>query len=87
MDESLRKKLQNRLHVRDAGEFHFPEIYGPGWEQLWIGDRVKLGHAFLNAVRKGEFPGVTDTGVKRGGGRCYRWSGLNDERNARQDEG
>ncbi len=75
MDEPLRKHLQSRLHARGAGEFPFSEIYGPDWERLWIGDRVKLGHAFLNAVRKGEFPGVSDTGVKRGGGRLYHWSG------------
>lgn len=75
MDEPLRKHLQSQLQRLDPGEFHFSEIYGAGWEQLWIGDRVKLGHAFLNAVRKGEFPGVTDTGMKRREGRCYRWTG------------
>ncbi|WP_432697201.1 DUF1413 domain-containing protein [Marinobacterium sp. YM272] len=75
MDEALRRHLQHQLNTCEAGEFHFSEIYGAGWKQLWIGDRVKLGHAFLNAVRKGEFPGVVDTGIKRGGGRLYRWSG------------
>jgi len=29
---------------------------------------VKLGHAFLNAVRAGKLPGVIDTGTKKGAG-------------------
>ena len=40
---------------------------------LYIGDKVKLGHAFLNAVRAREIPGVIDTGTKKGGGRLYLW--------------
>lgn len=74
MDTHLRKRLQQRLMEWEAGEFHYPQLYGSAWEELWIGDRVKSGREFLNAVRKGEFPGVIDIG-KREGGRCYRWLG------------
>ncbi|MDQ0314150.1 DUF1413 domain-containing protein [Amorphus orientalis] len=68
-------RLKAALSDRPPGEFHFPEIYGSGWEELWIGDKVKTGRAFLNAVRSGVFPGVEDTGRKAGGGRLYRWRG------------
>lgn len=76
---SLSDREVARLHAvladRTAGPFHFPEIYGPKWDDLWIGDKVKLGRAFLNAVRNGVFPGVQDTGRKAGGGRLYHWKG------------
>lgn len=65
--------LTSTLQTRAPGPFHFLEIYGPDWDQLYIGDKVKLGHAFLNAVRAGKFPGVVDTGTKKGGGRLYLW--------------
>ncbi|MFD0985602.1 DUF1413 domain-containing protein [Methyloligella solikamskensis] len=68
-------RLHSHIAKRPAGEFHFPEIYGPGWDDLYIGDRVRLGHAFLDAVRAGRLPGVADTGRKKGGGRVYRWAG------------
>ena len=75
MDEQDIERLLHHLRKREAGEFHFPEVYGPDWDRLYIGDKVRLGHAFLNAVREGRFPGVEDTGVKKGGGRVYRWKG------------
>ena len=75
MDRNEIARLRTRLADRPAGAFHFPEIYGPGWDDLWIGDKVKTGRAFLEAVRAGKFPGVEDTGTKKGGGRLYRWRG------------
>ncbi|MDQ0324616.1 hypothetical protein J2R99_000465 [Rhodopseudomonas julia] len=74
-DEAERARLERALNARAPGEFHFPEIYGEGWDGLYIGDRVKLGRTFLNAVRAGDFPGVEDTGRKTDGGRVYRWTG------------
>ena len=73
LDETAR--LRARLAERPAGMFHFPDLYGPSWDDLWIGDKVKTGRRFLEAVRAGKFPGVEDTGVKKGGGRLYRWRG------------
>lgn len=64
-------RLRLQLAKHPAGEFHFPEIYGPDWDDLYIGDKVKLGHAFLDAVRKGDFPGIKDTGEKKDGGHVY----------------
>ncbi|AMM86383.1 DUF1413 domain-containing protein [Martelella sp. AD-3] len=64
-------EIANRLLAQEPGEFHFPELYGKGWNRLSIGDKVKIGREFLNAVRKGRFPGVEDTGRKKGGGRVY----------------
>ncbi|MFC4235120.1 DUF1413 domain-containing protein [Thalassospira xianhensis] len=72
MDANEITRLQNRIAARNPGEFHFPEIYGPGWDALYIGDKVRIGREFLNAVRAGKFPNVEDTGQKRGGGRVYR---------------
>ena len=64
-------EIANRLLAQEPGEFHFPELYGKGWNRLSIGDKVKIGREFLNAVRKGKFSGVEDTGRKKGGGRVY----------------
>ncbi len=72
MDANEIPRLQSRLAARAPGTFHFPEIYGPGWDTLYIGDKVRIGREFLNAVRAGKFPTVEDTGQKRGGGRVYR---------------
>lgn len=72
MDAAEITRLQSHLAARDPGEFHFPEIYGPGWDRLYIGDKVSIGRHFLQAVRAGYFPTVEDTGKKRGGGRVYR---------------
>ena len=69
-------RLRDTLADRPPGEFHLPGIWGPGWDALWIGDKVKTGRAFLEAVRRGRVPGVEDTGRKAGGGRVYRWRGL-----------
>ncbi|WP_084397311.1 DUF1413 domain-containing protein [Henriciella aquimarina] len=75
MDETEISRLQKRIEQLDEGEFHFPPVYGPGWDELYIGDKVKTGRAFMEAVRAGKFPGVEDTGQKKGGGRVYYWSG------------
>ncbi|WP_246832175.1 DUF1413 domain-containing protein [Thalassospira sp. MCCC 1A03138] len=71
MDANEITRLQSRIAARDPGAFHFPEIYGAGWDTLYIGDKVRIGREFLNAVRAGKFPTVEDTGQKRGGGRVY----------------
>ena len=39
-------KLKATLAARNPGPFHFHEIFGPDWDGLYIGDKVKLGHAF-----------------------------------------
>ena len=75
MDEKELSRLHKRIAKRTPGEFHYPEIYGPGWDDLWIGDKVRFGRNFLEAVRAGRLPGVEDTGRKKGGGRVYRWKG------------
>ncbi|ASK33299.1 DUF1413 domain-containing protein [Alloalcanivorax mobilis] len=75
MDTALQTRLEAALKKRAPGAFHFSELYGEGWQRLYIGDRVKLGNAFLRLVRQGRFPGVEDTGTKKGGGRLYRKTG------------
>lgn len=75
MDDKEITRLQKRIAQQEPGTFHFPEIYGPDWDQLYIGDKVRKGRDFLEAVRAGKFPGVEDTGEKRNGGRLYRWQG------------
>lgn len=72
MDTHEITRLQNRMASHDPGEFHFREIFGPDWDRLYIGDKVRLGREFLNAVRAGYFPEIEDTGQKEGGGRVYR---------------
>mgnify|MGYP000645749413 CR=1 FL=1 len=72
LDEAEIQRLRDALEQMPAGEFHFPQLYGPDWDDLWIGDKVlRLGRDFLEAVRGGAFPGVSDTGRKKGGGRVY----------------
>lgn len=65
--------LKSTLKDRAPGPFHLSELYGADWDRIYIGDKVKTGHAFLNAVRAGKLPGVIDTGTKKGGGRLYLW--------------
>ncbi len=65
------KALEKAIFALAPGEFHFPEIYGPSWNELYVGDKVKLGREFMNLVRKGNFPQVMDTGKKKAGGRVY----------------
>ncbi|MBN9886034.1 DUF1413 domain-containing protein [Salipiger abyssi] len=72
MDESLLNRLKARAVEYPPGEFHFPELYGRDWNALWIGDKVRIGREFLNAVRAGKLPGIEDTARKAGGGRIYR---------------
>ena len=66
-------RLRAALAKREPGPFHFRDICA-GFDEMWIGDKVKAGHAFLDAVRAGRLPGVSDTGTKKGGGRLYLWS-------------
>ncbi|MBJ3775515.1 DUF1413 domain-containing protein [Acuticoccus mangrovi] len=75
LDDHAVGRLVRRLAERPPGEFHFPEIYGAGWDDLYVGDKVRLGRDFLTMVRAGRLPGVEDTGRKRAGGRIYRWRG------------
>lgn len=78
MTEDDIRRLRQNIARHPDGTFHFSEIYGAGWDDLYIGDRVKLGHAFLNAVRAGHLPGVNDSGMKKKGGRIYIKSGTSD---------
>ncbi|WP_161794626.1 hypothetical protein [Thalassospira sp. HJ] len=39
-------KLKATLAAKDPGLFHFHEIFWDDWDGLYIGDKVKLGHAF-----------------------------------------
>ncbi len=75
MDKIDINRLLERLNRREPGEFYFPDLYGSGWDDLFIGDKVKAGRNFMEAVRAGEVTGVEDTGRKQGRGRVYRWSG------------
>ncbi|WP_226623941.1 DUF1413 domain-containing protein [Alloyangia pacifica] len=72
MDDDLLNRLRRDAQGLPQGKFHFPALYGAGWEDLWIGDKVKIGRAFLKAVRAGQIPDVEDSGHKVGGGRVYR---------------
>ena len=75
MDREEIDRLLARLRDWPAGEFHFPDLYGRGWDGLYIGDKVKTGRAFMNAVRAGKLPGGKSTGRKQRRGRVYVWSG------------
>lgn len=65
------RALTTAIAALAPGEFHFPEIYGPDWNELYVGDKVKLGREFMNLVRKGRLPDVRDTGIKKAAGRIY----------------
>lgn len=65
------KVLEKAISALKPGEFHFPEIYGPNWNDLSVGEKVKFGREFMNLVRKGNFAHVTDTRKKKAGGRIY----------------
>ena len=71
MDDKEMSRLRSHIEKLPLGEFHFPDIYGKDWEKLYIGDKVRLGRDFLEAVRHGCFPGVEDTGRKKDGGHVY----------------
>ncbi|UHD44074.1 single-stranded DNA-binding protein [Aureimonas altamirensis] len=64
--------LEKAISALAPGEFHFSEVYGADWNELYVGDKVKLGREFMNLVRKECFAHVTDTGKKKAGGRIYR---------------
>ncbi|WP_116082467.1 DUF1413 domain-containing protein [Tropicimonas sp. IMCC34011] len=64
--------LVRKAKQQPEGEFHFPDLYGNGWDALPIGRKVAKGNAFLRLVRRGDVPGIEDTGTKAGGGRIYR---------------
>ncbi len=63
--------LEKTISALAPGEFHFPEVYGADWNELYVGDKVKLGREFMNHVHKGYFAHVTDTGKKNADGRVY----------------
>lgn len=65
------KALERAISALVPGEFHFPEVYGADWNELYVGDKVKLGREFMNLVRKGYSTQVMDTGKKKAGGRVY----------------
>ncbi|MEO9340421.1 DUF1413 domain-containing protein [Mesorhizobium sp. SB112] len=65
------KRIEKTISALGPGEFHFPEIYGADWNELYVGDKVKLGREFMDLVRKGYFAQVRDTGEKKAGGRVY----------------
>lgn len=71
MQAAQLKALDRAILALQPGTFHFQEIYGPHWDGLYIGDKVKLGREFLGLVRGGRFPQVMDTGKKKAGGRVY----------------
>lgn len=71
MDEERIALLDAAISALEPGEFHLPEIYGSGWDELYVGEKVKLGRAFLKLVQKGHFSHVEDTGKKEAGGRVY----------------
>ncbi|MGX1309023.1 hypothetical protein AB7M35_003781 [Amorphus suaedae] len=75
MDEDLLVRISRAIAARAPGPFHFSEVYGPGWDRLYVGDKVKLGRDFMRAVDNGRFPRVVDTGRKAGGGRLYLLKG------------
>lgn len=71
MKPDLKKHLMEEAEKLDFGPFYFPDLYGPKWQALYIGDKVRLGHEFLLDVRKGDFPGIIDSGKKKGRGHIY----------------
>ena len=71
MQEERLQALEKAILALSPGPFHFPEIFGKGWDRLYVGDKVKFGREFLNLVRKGRFSQVKDTGTKKAGGRVY----------------
>lgn len=71
MVEQQLETLKRAIADLDRREFHFSEIYGTGWDALYVGDKVKLGREFLYRVRAGYFMGVEDSGRKNAGGRVY----------------
>jgi len=75
LDDETLQRLKTRIGEMPPGEFHLPAVWVGDWEKLFVGDKVRLGRDFLEAVRDGRLPGVEDTGRKKGGGRVYRWKG------------
>ncbi|MCA0919126.1 hypothetical protein [Pseudooceanicola nanhaiensis] len=73
MEERFAQVLR-RLDSRAPGPFHYADLR-PDWTGLPLGEKVQSGHAFLDAVRAGQLPGVSDTGRKGDRGRVYHWAG------------
>ncbi|MBG18851.1 MAG: DUF1413 domain-containing protein [Rhizobiales bacterium] len=71
MDQNETEKLRKAIAQRPEGQFHLSDLYGEEWDQICIGDKVKLGNAFQKAVASNEFENVEDTGEKHDGGRVY----------------
>jgi uncharacterized protein DUF1413 len=71
MDTRETQKLRHAIADRPEGTFHLADLYGEDWDQIRIGDKVKLGNAFQRAVARHEFENVEDTGEKHDGGRVY----------------
>lgn len=65
------RALEATIAAGATGAIHFPEIYGSGRDELYVGDKVRLGREFMNLVRKGHFDHVADTGKKTAGRRFY----------------
>ena len=63
--------IREALDALAAGEFHLPDAVGARWDDLWIGEKVEIGNAFLKGVREGRFPGIEDTGRKEHGLHVY----------------
>ena len=71
MQTELWNAVERAISTLSPGEFHFSDVYGSGWDELYVGDKVKFGREFMNLVRKGDVAKVTDTGKKKAGGRIY----------------
>lgn len=63
--------VERAISTLPPGDFHFSAVYGPDWDALYVGDKVKFGREFMNLVRKGDVAKVSDTGKKKAGGRIY----------------
>ncbi|AJE45535.1 DUF1413 domain-containing protein [Celeribacter indicus] len=72
MTPERQRMIRDALDAQPEGTFHLSEAVGARWNDLSIGEKVRLGNAVLRGVRAGAFPGIEDTGRKTRGGRLYR---------------
>ncbi|WP_172327871.1 DUF1413 domain-containing protein [Mangrovicoccus sp. HB161399] len=70
MTSADRIPIEAALEVRPPGEFRLPELLSD-WDGRPIGEKVRLGNAFLREVRKGAFAGIRDAGRKAASGHLY----------------